>query len=243
MSQAHNPSRTVLVTRPAHQAGSLMTALSLRGYRAIAAPVLELHPSDVAIPSDDFDALAFTSANGVSAFAARDARRDIPVFAVGPATAAAARKAQFEQIVAGEAGAEEMAEIIRSRLPNGSHILYPSARDVAFDLQSALSAGGIRTTRVVVYDMEAAKALSPAALEAIGAGCTALVFSARTLSAFVALAVQAGVSLAKVKAIQFGAGPENGAAEGAAGILTVYGGVPGGDQAVIDFLEDVIARE
>ena len=110
-----------------------MTALSVRGYRPVAAPVLAMHATDMAIPTDEFDALAFTSANGVAAFAARDGRRGMPVFAVGPSTAAAARKAQFQRIVSGEAGAAALAQIIADALPPGAHVLYPSARDIAFD--------------------------------------------------------------------------------------------------------------
>ncbi len=197
MSQAHNPLRTVLVTRPAHQAASLMTALKLRGYTAIAAPVLEMHPTDVAIPAGDFDALAFTSANGVTAFAARDPRRDIPVFAVGPATAAAARKAHFEWIMAGNQGAEALAEIISSRLAKGSRVLHPAGRDVAVDLGVALAESGIVVERVALYAMDRVAALPDEALRTIERGCIALLYSKRSAEALVQLANEAGISLAE----------------------------------------------
>ncbi|MFT3810423.1 MAG: uroporphyrinogen-III synthase [Micropepsaceae bacterium] len=197
MSQAHNPFRTVLVTRPAHQAASLMTALALRGYTAVAAPVLEMHPTDVAIPKGDFDALAFTSANGAAAFAARDPRRDIPVFAVGPATAAAARKAHFEWIMAGDQGAEALAGIIAGRLAAGSRVLHPAGRDVAVDLGAALAQSGIAVDRVTLYAMDKAAALSDDALRAIERGCIALLYSRRSAEALVQLADESGVSLAR----------------------------------------------
>ena len=61
---------------------------TLRGFLPVAAPVLDFHPTDAPLPKGPFDALVFTSANGVAAFAGRDAGRDLPVFAVGGATAA-----------------------------------------------------------------------------------------------------------------------------------------------------------
>jgi uroporphyrinogen-III synthase len=54
-------------------------------------------------------ALAFTSVNGVEAFAARSAWRETRVFAVGAATAAAARAAGFADIVSSEGGVTALA--------------------------------------------------------------------------------------------------------------------------------------
>lgn len=200
MSQAAKPARTVLVTRPAHQAAGLMTALSLRGFTPVASPVLELRHLSATVPGGDHDGLVFTSANGVEAFQALDARRDIPVFAVGPATAAAARKAHYEWILAGDQGAEVLAEIISGRLKSGSRVLYPSARDVAFDLETALKPAGIHVDRIVVYEMEPASSLSGPARDAIRAGCRALFFSARTAKIFHALANAAEETLGSVDA-------------------------------------------
>lgn len=241
MSQPSPDFRTVLVTRPGHQAAGLMTALSLRGYVPVSAPVLEMHACDMAIPEGDFDALAFTSANGVAAFAAREVRRDIPVFAVGPSTAAAARKAQFQKIVSGEADAAALAGLIANALPQGAHVLYPSARDIAFNLDHALSAARIRTTRVVVYEMKIAAALPKAALEAISEGCVALFHSARSLSAFAGLAHGAGASLENVLAVQIGGHSGDDVPAGLNEVLHLLG--PGlGEQAVVDFLDRLEAR-
>jgi len=128
-------------------------------------------------------------------------------------------------------------------LSRGAHVLYPSARDIAYNLDHALSVAGIRTTRVVVYDMEAVASLTPDAIAAIGAGCSAVFFSGRSLTAFAALVVKAGLSLENVKIIQFGG--DLGAVSGASPtkIHHILPPFIGGDQAVIDFLEDVIARE
>ncbi len=235
MSHAASPFRTVLVTRPAHQAGSLMTALTLRGFKAIAAPVLALKTLDVRTPEGNFDALAFTSANGVSAFAALDKRRDLTVFAVGEATAAAARKAQFQRIVTGYGGAAALADIIGGQLPPGARVLYPSARHIAFDLEQALSARDIRADRIVVYDMEPAGALPETALAAMAVGCVAIFFSARSLESFAALARQAAASMAQVVAVVVGDGSKGQTPDGLRQIVRLP--AQSGEQYLIDFLE------
>lgn len=174
-----------------------MTALSLRGFTPVAAPVLELHLTDTAIPREDFDALVFTSANGVEAFSARDSRRDLEVYAVGPSTAAAARKAQFSRIVTGEAGAVALAEILRTRLAAGSRVLHPAGRDVAVDLAPLLAPHGISLTAIALYAMELSAGLPDAAKAAIAEGCFVLLHSPRSAGAFGVL----GGDVAKVTAI------------------------------------------
>lgn len=188
MNQGKPDFRAVLVTRPAHQAAALMTALKLRGYAGIAAPVLEMHPTDLAIPDGAFDALVFTSANAVTVFAARDARREIDVFAVGSATAGAARKAQFARVISGEGGAVDLAGIMRERLAAGSRVLHLSGRDVAAELAPLLAEAGIGVTRVALYAMEPLAALPVEAVDAVARGGSVLLHSVRSASAFGALA-------------------------------------------------------
>lgn len=76
----------VLVTRPEGQAAATMAALAARGFDCVAAPATVFEnlpgpPLDLGIAG-----IAVTSANGVAALAARTARRDLPLFAVGEAT-------------------------------------------------------------------------------------------------------------------------------------------------------------
>ena len=235
MSQTADPLRTVLVTRPAHQAAPLMTALSLGGYTPVAAPVLQMTALEAEIPAGPFDAAAFTSANAVAAFAALDARRALTVFAVGEATAAAARRAQFQRIVTGYDGAAALADLIRAQMPSGARLLYPSARDVAFDLPGALAAHGIDAARVIVYRMDPADALPGPALCAIETGCIALFHSARSLAAFTALAAASGASLARVVAVRLGGEGDAAASGGFARMVVVPG--PLDDAQLLEALE------
>lgn len=188
MARSKNASPIVLVTRPAHQAGSLMTALTLRGYTPIAAPVLEFVPIEAVYAEGPYRAIVFTSANAVRAFAQADKRRGLPVYVVGEATAAAARAAQFERVIIGQTGAEDLSTAIMSDLPAGSSVLYPSARDNAFDMSSALRDGAISVDRIVAYAMEPASALPEAARSALANPAFVLLLSARSATAFGRLA-------------------------------------------------------
>lgn len=78
------------MTRAQPGADATAERLRERGLVALVEPLFAL-VSLPATPPEDFAALAFTSANGVRAFAALSAARDRPAFCVGDATAAAAK--------------------------------------------------------------------------------------------------------------------------------------------------------
>ena len=116
----------VLITRPREDAEALAEALAVRGVEALVEPLLEIVP----LNPGDFDlagvqAALLTSANGARALAAATGLRDVPVLAVGEATAAAARAAGFAEVaVAGGDVAACLADgnLYRFRLrltPNG----------------------------------------------------------------------------------------------------------------------------
>lgn len=95
-------------------------------------------------------ALAFTSANGVEAFARRCPQRNLPVFAVGAASAAAAGAAGFSDIAASDAGVEALARLILAN-PRGGMVLHPGAADLAGDLVGQLQSAGQAARRVAIY--------------------------------------------------------------------------------------------
>lgn len=143
----------VWVTRA--QPGADATAARLRalGFAPILAPLLEVRP----IPGGDIDlagvaALAFTSANGVAAFAARARRRDLPVFAVGAATAEAARAHGFGDVISAQGDVEALARLIRDHGDLAGEVLCPGPTEPAADLAAALAARGVRARRLVVYE-------------------------------------------------------------------------------------------
>ena len=93
----------LLVLRPEPQASAMVAALAARGVEAEAAPMLDIvgvadPVARVRAADAGADGLIFTSAQAARLIAADDHRADLlalPVFAVGAATAAAARAAGF----------------------------------------------------------------------------------------------------------------------------------------------------
>ena len=90
----------VLVTRPHEQAAGTARLLERMGHAVLLDPVLEVRPLPFTPPQvEAVAALAVTSINAVPALAR--SRPDLPVFAVGEATAAAARAAGRSDVAGG----------------------------------------------------------------------------------------------------------------------------------------------
>lgn len=164
------------------QPGAEATAEAVRrlGHEPFVAPLLEVRvtgsgPVDLA----GVGALAFTSANAVRAFAERTTAPDLPAFAVGPATAEAARRAGFARVIASDGGVADLARtILAERRAFAGTVLHPGARELAGDLVGALRAGGLQAQTMVLYETRP-RALSDAELAAIPRIDFALVQSAR----------------------------------------------------------------
>lgn len=152
----------VFITRPAADGQDLADKLrALPGAEPVLTPLLEIigRPGP-AISLESAQALAFTSANGVRAFAARQPDREIPVLAVGPASAEAARKAGFSDIREAAGDVAALADlIIRTCKPSGGVIHHMGGAALAGDLAGALSAEGFTVERHVLYEARKATAL------------------------------------------------------------------------------------
>ncbi|MGE5561713.1 MAG: uroporphyrinogen-III synthase [Bacillota bacterium] len=105
----------VLVLRPEPGASATAERARKRGLDAVAVPLFEIEPLAWEAPeAGGFDALLLTSAN-----AARNAGEDLrglPVYAVGEATAAAAREAGFDIAAVGDAGVDRLLGSIEADL-------------------------------------------------------------------------------------------------------------------------------
>ncbi|CAN5213751.1 uroporphyrinogen-III synthase [soil metagenome] len=127
--------------------GAARTAERLRrlGFTPVVAPVLAIDrrenaATELAGRLDGISGFVFTSRNGVSAFAALSPLgRQLPVFAVGDATAQAARDAGFEVVVSAAGDVSQLADTIRqSQLPNQAVLLHPGAAVPAGDLAGTI---------------------------------------------------------------------------------------------------------
>ena len=90
---------TMVITRPFEDAAPLASELADIGIETIVAPLMVIE----VIPGPEIDlagvqGVLFTSANGARAFAARSSDRDIPVYAVGDATARASKDLKFKNV-------------------------------------------------------------------------------------------------------------------------------------------------
>jgi len=168
------------------QPGADATAERVRalGHEALVAPLLAVRVLDhVAIDLQGVSAVAFTSANGVRAFAENCAERGLKVFAIGAATALAARAVGFKTVLSADGDVHALAERISQRrreLPGT--VLHPGAAEPAGDLAGALEQHGVPARHLPLYETAAAH-LDPEAAQALVAADIALLHSPRAAQA------------------------------------------------------------
>jgi uroporphyrinogen-III synthase len=187
---------TALITRPDDDAEPLAAALIARGITVVREPLLSIRPvSDAAIDLDGVQALLFTSANGVRAFANLSQRRDLPVFAVGDNTTRSARAAGFDTVESASGAVEDLAQLVARRLdPKRGALFHAAGSAVAGDLAGLLSAQGFELRRAMLYTADQASALTEETRGRLERGEIGLVllFSPRTAETFVTLVREAG---------------------------------------------------
>ncbi len=186
----------ILVTRPAEDAATLAEQLRKLGIEPVIAPLFTVQQNaDAEVDISGIQAIHFTSANGVRAFARAIKDRAQPVFSVGAATAEAARKAGFTRIESAGGNVDDLARLIIARLdPGDGPVFQASGSNVAGDLKGALEGAGFTLRREVLYRAEVASQLPPEAAQAMSVRTLdgVLLFSPRTGAAFVRLALAAG---------------------------------------------------
>lgn len=182
----------VLVTRPLEDGEEIAARLAEMGHTALLAPLLSPHFE--AGPEPDFtgvQAILASSANGIRALVRRTARRDIPVFAVGPQTTQEAAASGFTDIRNADGDAKALAEATaRWTTPDRGILLHVCGAEAPGTLADMLTLRDFSVRRAVLYRVEAARELAPEAREALAAGQmdAALFFSPRSAQIFCELA-------------------------------------------------------
>jgi len=160
----------VWITRAEPGAARTATRLRDMGFEPIIAPLLAVERLTPPVPDlAPFTALAFTSINGVTAFAALTPRRDLPVFAVGDATAQAARDAGFADVRSASGDLHALARLIASERSDGV-LLVPQAEIPAGDFDAALVAADARNVSIqplIVYRARQTSVAAPQTFDAI----------------------------------------------------------------------------
>ena len=190
----------LLVTRPRADAEAFAQTLRMRGHVAIVAPVMEVLPRDgPPLALDSVQAVLATSANGVRALAARTARRDVPLYAVGPQTAEAAEHAGFETVTNAQGDAAALLECVAAHAdPARGVLLHAAGEETAGRLAQSLQSRGFSVEVKVLYGAHPATVLPEAARTALNDGTLdgVLLFSPRSAKIFSALATEAGLAAA-----------------------------------------------
>ncbi len=200
-------SARALVTRPLEDAGPVVAALRRRGIACMVEPMLRIVPLPApVIDLDGVQGLVVTSANGARAFAAACRRRDLPVYAVGEASAAAARELGFSPVESADGDVAALADLVaRHAAPGAGALFHPAGRVSAGDLAGRLQALGFSLRRSRLYEARPIDAFSAplkAALAVLRDGGEAaaaelrwvLFFSPRTAASFVSLSETAGLA-------------------------------------------------
>jgi len=182
----------VLITRPEPGASETARAVAALGWVPVLAPALHLASVPLSLPP------------GIQAIlvASRAAARalpptDVPVFAVGPATAAEATAQGVADVLPAAGDAEALAALVTARLdPRAGPLLLAVGAGYGAELTAMLRAAGFRVLRRVAYRAAPAEALPETASEAIGAGgvSAALFYSPRSAERIMELFRRAGLT-------------------------------------------------
>lgn len=194
----------VLVTRPRPDAERFAELLEARGHQVRIEPLFEVVHAEKGADEIDLtgiQALLFTSANGVRAFSAafapqRPGQLDLPVFAVGDASARTATDCGFTSVESAGGDVTDLTALVSRRLdPTQGGLFHAAGSKVAGDLKGGLEAAGFAFRRGVLYETRASDALSAETQAAFRSGEIDAVtfFSPRTAKSFVRLVAAAGL--------------------------------------------------
>ena len=158
--------RRVLVTRPADQAEALCARLREHGAEVEVVPMIRIGPpTDVESPRAalrgfaGYDYLVFTSINAVDVLMSLSAEMGVDltgpgplVFAIGPGTAAAVRRAGLQcQPLADEFTSEGLARALEAYPMEGRKVLFPRSEIGRETVPDALRRRGAYVDDVAVY--------------------------------------------------------------------------------------------
>lgn len=184
--------RPLLVLRPEPGAAATVARARATGFEAIAAPLFTVVPLAWDAPDRRaHDALMLTSANAVRhAGPALDLYRSLPAYAVGGATASAAREAGFQDIRTGAGDAAALAALmVQDGIRRPLHLAGRDYRELATSLA---------IERRLVYAAEPVAALPVAARAALENKAVALIHSPRAGALFARLLDDAGIDAGHV---------------------------------------------
>lgn len=165
-SKGTEPKTCLIITRPEPDASAFAAMAEKSDLRAIKSPAMTIIENNIAPDLTDISALAFTSANGVRAFANKSEHRTLPVFAIGEATAQTAINLGFSHVeMADGDGASLTGLIVKNH--RGGQVLHIAGKHRAGELVTMLQQKGLKARRDVLYEAMPCPALTPYAVETL----------------------------------------------------------------------------
>jgi uroporphyrinogen-III synthase len=184
----------IWVTRPEPDATALRKKLEAQGHEVVIEPLMWIDfDSADPVELDGAQALIATSRNGIRALAQTDAieiARELPLFAVGPGTAAAARELGVDQIIEGRGGATDLVPLILEHAEvNGGALVHLAGDTLAHDIADELRTLGFAVMQPTVYCARTSERLSTPFLPKLVLGeiDAVILLSARTARTYVRL--------------------------------------------------------
>lgn len=184
----------ILITRPEADAKVLQAHLTGQGHEVFIEPLIDIKfdNCDEAF-IDEAQCLVATSRNAIRALSqssAFDQALGMPLFVVGPGSAATAKALGFQNVIEGSGTAAGLLDLVAELAEvNGGPVVCLAGDQRAFDMAGELQRLGFQVLSPVVYRTEAAQAMTPRLIERLEAGeidCVML-FSPRTASSYVRL--------------------------------------------------------
>jgi uroporphyrinogen-III synthase len=199
--------RRLLVVRPQPGSGETVHAALAMGFEAVAAPLFTIRAIDWIAPDPRPQALLLTSANGVHhGGEALATLRALPVYAVGAATANAARAAGFTSIVTGGNGIDAI--IARAHADGVASLLHLAGREHHLPARPPMP-----IDRRIVYTADATDRLPEVARAALPEAVT-LLHSARAAGTFARLIDGSGIPRAILRIVAISEAARAGAGAG-----------------------------
>lgn len=185
----------------------LAEALRGAGHQVTQAPLMSVSFCGAMPSLDGVQGLIATSRNGLRAVEPiPDAALALPLFAVGPATAALGRGLGFRHVIEGPGSARELQALIAQKAnPAAGALLHLAGDTLAFDLKGALEGQGFAVRTEIVYKTEPAGAFPGEVADAFrqGAYDAVVLMSPRTAKVYAALVDGAGLTAAARRMAHF----------------------------------------
>lgn len=184
----------IWVTRPEPDATALKKRLEAQGHEVVIEPLMWIdYAAADPVELDGAQALIATSRNGVRALAHDDTiefARTLPLFAVGPGTAVAARELGFHHVIEGRSRATDLVPLILDHAEvNGGALVHLAGENLAHDIAGELRTLGFAVLQPTVYFAQTSPRLSTAFLPKLVLGeiDAVILLSARTARTYVRL--------------------------------------------------------